>query len=38
MQRKVRHDTVFLAIDGDTEMKTSKFHQSHRLIPHPVSQ
>jgi len=32
MQRKVRHHTVFLAIDGDTDMKTS-IHQSRKLIP-----
>ena len=24
---------VFLATDGDTDMKTSSFHQSHKLIP-----
>ena len=30
---------VFLAIDGDTDMKTSSFHQSRIPIPiHPSSQ
>jgi len=24
---------VFLEIDGDTDMKTSSFHQSRKLIP-----
>ena len=29
----VIHHTVFLAIDGDTDMKTSSCHQSRKLIP-----
>jgi len=28
-----RYVMVFLAIDGDTDMKTSSFHQSRKLIP-----
>jgi len=29
---------VFLAIDSDTDIKTSRFHQSRKLIPvHSVS-
>jgi len=32
MPRKVRHHTVFLASDGDTDMKTSRCHQSCKFI------
>ena len=39
MKCRERHViTVFFATDGDTDMKTSSFHQSHKLIPiHSVS-
>jgi len=33
MQGKVRHHTAFFATDGDTDMKTSRFQQSRKLIP-----
>jgi len=33
MQRKVRHHTVCLTIDGDTDMKTSSFRHSRKVIP-----
>jgi len=33
MQRKVCHHTVFLEIEGDTDMKASSCYQSCKFIP-----